>query len=110
MAVPDWIEVRRDAGAGASGGLHGTGYSTAQTQLDWEVLGAERLRKRGSLTFPDDGDVARDHAIRLLRIAEPGLKPGCPEARPPTVPTDSSLFKELWAKALAQQAACRSKK
>jgi hypothetical protein len=111
MEVPAWIEVRRDTGAASGGSFHGTGsISTAQTDLDWEVLGAERLRKQGSLVFPDHDDVAKDHAIRLLRIAELGLKPGCPEARPPTIPTSSALFKDLWAKALAQQAACRSKR
>jgi hypothetical protein len=116
--IPAWLEVSIDDARdeGEERGIYGgvAGASTAQTELRWQMVGAERLRKSGTLIFPDrTGDVADDHAMRLLRITEMGFVAGCPAAQPPALPSnvlsDGSSLAAAWKKALAQQAACRAK-
>lgn len=61
-------------------------FTSAQTQLSWTWLDGERVLGRGTLTWPDSSEAAADYAVELLRIAEAGLKPGCPQS-PPSPPS-----------------------
>jgi hypothetical protein len=116
--LPAWLEVSVDDARdeGEERGIAGRvmGFSTSQTRLRWQLVGADRLGKTGTLTFPDaTGDVAEDHAMRLLRIAEMGFVAGCPAAQPPALPanllSDGASLAASWKQAQAQQAACRAK-
>lgn len=57
-------------------------FTSAQTQLTWAWLDGGRVLGQGKLTWPDSSDAAADYAVELLRIAEAGMKPGCPQSPP----------------------------
>ncbi len=116
--VPDWLQVSIDTRDVRTGIVQGgaSGGSTAQNILDWEIVGGDRLHKRGTLTFPFAlHDIAADHAVHLLRIAELKFTPGCPEAAMTASivkqgARNETEFKGLWAQAFAKHATCGTKK
>ncbi len=58
--------------------------SSAQTTLDWAYVRRDRPRVQGTLRWPEDyNDGARDHAVRLLKITEAAMDPGCAPAGVP---------------------------
>jgi hypothetical protein len=115
--LPEWIQAQVDSEGWDLGGIIGGahGGSTAQTTFDWDIVGGDHLQKSGRLTYPYSMNVAEDHAIHLLRIAEMKFEHGCPEVTMPVSLVKLSsrtgdAFKSLWEQASAQQAACRAKK
>jgi hypothetical protein len=79
--VPPGIVPRRSSAGvatySASGGSWS--HSSAQTQLAWSYIVDGRSVAAGELTWPNDFDsAALDHAVRLLAIAEAGLRGACP--------------------------------
>lgn len=115
--LPEWIQARVDSESEDRGGRieGGVGVSTDQTRLVWEIVGGDHLQKSGRLTYPYSMQVAEDHAVHLLRIAEMKFEQGCPEVTMPVSLMKLSsgsgdAFKSLWEQASAQQATCRAKK
>lgn len=82
--IPGSIEIM----VPESDSLHGFGgswsSSSGQTTLHWSWAHAGRNVAAGTLTWPQDyNDAAREHAVRLLDIAEAGLVEGCAPAKLP---------------------------
>lgn len=87
VALPRGVEPRAGADASVFPGLHlSAWFSSAQTQLDWSWVVRGRVLHRGSLTWPESGGAAEDHAAQLLRIAEATFLPGCAPAALPVLP------------------------
>jgi len=70
-------------------GSHGW-FSSAQTSLAWSWIRRGKVQAEGALTWPQSSDAAQDYAVKLLKIAEVAMTPGCPPARlPPNLPVGS---------------------
>jgi hypothetical protein len=68
-------------------GLVGSGnysWSSGQTRLGWTYVRDGKALQSGELTWPGDyNEPARDHAVKLLQIAEAGFEGGCAPASLP---------------------------
>lgn len=84
-SVPKMIEpMVRDGGFGI--GIGGVTMSSGQTTLDWIYVRDGRPSVSGTLRWPEDyNNGAKDHAVRLLQIAEAAMVAGCAPARPPKI-------------------------
>lgn len=82
--VPEGMEVGRHARTTWSGG-GGFSWSSGHTRLDWHWSdGVDTAVLRGDLSWPDDlNEPGKDHAVRLLQIAEDAMEPGCAPVRLP---------------------------
>lgn len=82
VPIPPWIEpVRSGLLLGSIQSVNTS--SSGHTPLWWDLVRDGRALSHGELTYPDHlDDAARDHAMRLLRIAEATLIEGCVPAHP----------------------------
>jgi HEAT repeat protein len=70
-----------DTGARVFGSIWG---NSGQTRLSWSWLMADgRVLASGTLTWPSSYSAPESHAANLLRIAELGMRSGCPPAMLP---------------------------
>ena len=83
--IPEEIAVGLPAMEGAGGlGMSFT-TSSGQTGLAWSWIDGGKTVRSGELTWPEDyNDAAREHAVRLLDIAETTFTRGCPPAAMPS--------------------------
>jgi hypothetical protein len=78
-AIPDGIEPA--AGSGEGSGSASFWGSSSQTLLDWRWIARGKTVSSGTLTWPGDYNrAARDHAVKLLDIAEASFREGCAPA------------------------------
>ncbi len=86
-AIPDELRVGWPADSGFGGiGLGGFGMSSAQTTLAWKYQRKGKQLTSGTLRWPNDYNHAgKDHAVKLLQIAEEDLVEGCAPARLPAI-------------------------
>jgi hypothetical protein len=88
--LPDTIEPMGSEGVAAA--LMGARLASGQTRLDWIYVRDGLPSHSGELRWPEDDDNgARDHAVRLLQIAEAAMFVGCAPERAPKklTPIDS---------------------
>jgi hypothetical protein len=82
--VPDGVELRLPEAGAFELGTRTISTSSAQTVIAWSYTSAGRAVAGGELTWPeDDNDAAKDHAVRLIQIAEAGFDEGCTRAAVP---------------------------
>jgi hypothetical protein len=88
--LPETIEPMGSKRVAA--GLMGVSLVSGQTRLDWTYVRDGLPSHRGELSWPEDyNDGARDHAVRLLQIAEAAMVVGCAPERPPKTLTPIDL-------------------
>jgi hypothetical protein len=111
--IPDGIEPAARSVRESLGGGFGS-VSSAQTELDWRWLARGKAVSSGTITWPEDGaGAARDHAVKLLDIAEASLREGCaPAPLPPEAPEapsadDGSPLAKARSRGAAQEPATR---
>ncbi|HEY6463653.1 MAG TPA: hypothetical protein VIY73_25970 [Polyangiaceae bacterium] len=81
--LPGGIEPVAESGQGGSMSMHWSS-SSGQTQLEWQWVARGTTVTTGTLTWPEDyNEAARDHAVKLLDIAEASFQEGCAPAGPP---------------------------
>lgn len=90
-AIPAELRV----GWPAETGFGGLGFrfmtSSGQTTLAWGYQRGGKRLTAGTLRWPNDYNHAgKDHAVKLLQIAEEDLKEGCAPARLPAIALDGS--------------------
>jgi hypothetical protein len=82
LALPRDMLAKRSGAMSFSGG--GSSWSSGHTVLAWSYQDHARFVHAGKLSWPDDPNHApRDHAVKLLQIAEEGFIEGCAPARLP---------------------------
>lgn len=82
--IPEGIDIVLPETKPFTGHSRGHSHSTDQTRLYWSWSLKGATVDAGELTWPSDyNDAARDHAVRLLDIAEAGFVAGCAPARLP---------------------------
>lgn len=87
LALPPEVKPQGDTGFGGLS-LSASG-SSAQTTLAWTWVRSGRAVASGTLTWPDDmNDGARDHAVKLIQVAEAAFTPlangACARVVPPS--------------------------
>jgi hypothetical protein len=85
--VPEGIRVgwRADEGLGGFG-MGGFSMSSAQTTLAWRYQRKGKMLHSGTLRWPNDyNHIGKEHAVRLLQIAEADLRFGCAPAALPNL-------------------------
>ena len=82
-SIPEGIELVAESGEIQGIGMGWSG-SSGQTELDWQWVVRGAAVASGTLTWPEDYNLAaRDHAVKLLDIAERSFQEGCAPAAPP---------------------------
>lgn len=86
-AIPDELRVGWPADSGFGGmGFGGFTSSSNQTTLAWKYQRNGKQLTSGTLRWPNDYNHAgKDHAVKLLQIAEADLDEGCAPARLPAI-------------------------
>lgn len=89
--LPEGIDPVAESGQGEGMSMHWSG-SSGQTQLEWQWVVRGATVTAGTLTWPQDyNEAARDHAVKLLDIAEASFQEGCaPVSSPAHVPAQGS--------------------
>lgn len=87
VAIPAGIKPQLPSDEGTLTGtqMGSMWFTSAQTQLSWTWLDGGRVQARGTLTWPDSYEAGAAYAVELLRIAEAGMRPGCPPGPLPPV-------------------------
>ena len=93
VALPDDLELVSNS-AGSFGLGMSFGWSSGQTTVHWSWIVAGRPVATGDLTWPEDMNApGRDHAVKLVQIAEAAFVPlaagECAPAAPPVGELDA---------------------